>query len=101
MMPPKSQPACKIICKTASPTTCGITQTLDRVDENRGQQDWVYFRYHWQDITIVNGFNFRRQQLLRTDELAQNGRHWLQAHHQAELGERFPHRPEYSSLQQP
>ena len=35
-----------------------ITQTLDRVDENIGDKNRLYFRYHWQNITIVNGSNF-------------------------------------------
>ncbi len=40
------------------PNNLVITQTLDRVDENIGDKDRLYFRYHWQDITIVNGSNF-------------------------------------------
>src|ERR1700722_18818960 len=40
------------------PNNIVITQTLDRVDENIGDKDRVYFRYHWQDITVVNGSNF-------------------------------------------
>ncbi len=40
------------------PNNIVITQTLDRVDENIGDKNRLYFRYHWQDITIVNGSNF-------------------------------------------
>ncbi len=40
------------------PNNIVITQTLDRVDENIGDKDRLYFRYHWQDITVVNGSNF-------------------------------------------
>ena len=40
------------------PNNIVITQTLDRVDENIGDKNRLYFRYHWQNITIVNGSNF-------------------------------------------
>src|ERR1700722_6483419 len=40
------------------PNNIIITQTLDRVDENIGDKNRLYFRYHWQNITIVNGSNF-------------------------------------------
>src|SRR6202453_2428950 len=40
------------------PNNLIITQTLDRVDENIGDKDRLYFRYHWQDISIVSGSNF-------------------------------------------
>ena len=40
------------------PNNIIITQTLDRVDENIGDKNRLYFRYHWQNITIVNGANF-------------------------------------------
>jgi hypothetical protein len=40
------------------PNNLVITQTLDRVDENIGDKDRLYFRYHWQDITILQGANF-------------------------------------------
>src|SRR5271154_5050536 len=40
------------------PNNIIITQTLDRVDENIGDKNRLYFRYHWQNITILNGSNF-------------------------------------------
>ena len=40
------------------PNNIIITQTLDRVDENIGDKNRLYFRYHWQNITILNGANF-------------------------------------------
>jgi hypothetical protein len=40
------------------PNNLVITQTLDRVDENIGDKDRLYFRYHWQNITIDSGSNF-------------------------------------------
>jgi hypothetical protein len=40
------------------PNNIIITQTLDRVDENIGDKNRLYFRYHWQNITILSGSNF-------------------------------------------
>src|SRR5580693_973439 len=44
--------------QSSFPNNIVITQTLDRVDENIGDKNRLYFRYHWQNITIVNGANF-------------------------------------------
>jgi hypothetical protein len=40
------------------PNNLAITQTLDRVDENIGDNNRLFFRYHWQDINILSGSNF-------------------------------------------
>lgn len=40
------------------PNNLAITQTLDRVDENIGDNNRLFFRYHWQDINVVGGANF-------------------------------------------
>jgi hypothetical protein len=40
------------------PNNLAITQTLDRVDENIGDNNRIFFRYHWQDINVVGGANF-------------------------------------------
>jgi Carboxypeptidase regulatory-like domain len=40
------------------PSNVIITQTLDRIDENIGDKDRLFFRYHWQDINVVSGSNF-------------------------------------------
>src|SRR5580704_14439321 len=44
--------------QSSFPNNIVITQTLDRVDENIGDKNRLYFRYHWQNITVVNGSNF-------------------------------------------
>jgi hypothetical protein len=40
------------------PNNLAIKQTLDRVDENIGDKNRLFFRYHWQDISVVGGANF-------------------------------------------
>jgi Carboxypeptidase regulatory-like domain len=40
------------------PNNLVITQSLDRIDENIGDKDRIYFRLHWQNIDIVQGSNF-------------------------------------------
>jgi len=36
--------------QSSFPNNIVITQTLDRVDENIGDKDRLYFRYHWQTL---------------------------------------------------
>jgi hypothetical protein len=40
------------------PNNLKITQSLDRVDENIGDNIRLFGRYHWQDITILQGSNY-------------------------------------------
>lgn len=40
------------------PTNLFITQTLDRIDENIGERVKLFFRYHWQNLTLVSGNQF-------------------------------------------
>jgi hypothetical protein len=37
------------------PNNLAIYQTLDRVDENIGDNNRLFFRYHWQNINVVGG----------------------------------------------
>ncbi len=68
------------------PNNIIITQTLDRVDENIGDKNRLYFRYHWQNITIVEWRQLPHQRFLRADSLPQL-RHRLHPHPQAKPGE--------------
>jgi len=44
---------------TASyPNNLYITQTLDRIDENIGENVRLFFRYHWQNLTALAGSQF-------------------------------------------
>jgi hypothetical protein len=40
------------------PNNLSISQSLDRVDENIGEKARLFFRYHWQNITILSGSEF-------------------------------------------
>ena len=57
-MPPANLSGVQNNLQNSFPNNIVITQTLDRVDENIGDKDRLYFRYHWQNITIENGSNF-------------------------------------------
>ena len=40
------------------PSDLIIKQSLDRVDENIGQNTKLFFRYYWEDLTFVSGTSF-------------------------------------------
>jgi hypothetical protein len=40
------------------PSQLQITQSIDRVDENVGQNIKLFFRYYYQDLTFLSGTNF-------------------------------------------
>ena len=40
------------------PNDLSISQSLDRIDENIGEKARLFFRYHWQNITILSGSLF-------------------------------------------
>jgi hypothetical protein len=40
------------------PNNLSISQSLDRVDENIGEKVRLFFRYHWQNISILSGSEY-------------------------------------------
>jgi hypothetical protein len=56
-LPPPNLSGVQNNLQNSFPNNLAITQTLDRVDENIGEKNRLFFRYHWQDINVVGGAN--------------------------------------------
>jgi Carboxypeptidase regulatory-like domain len=56
-LPQPNLPGVQNNLQNAYPNNLSISQTLDRVDENIGDKNRLFFRYHWQNINVVGGAN--------------------------------------------